>query len=94
MLAEYANPFAERLAGVYLHRLPENAILEQLSFTLIAEDGEQLDAPVEARHALLLLKKARRWSSPPSGSGRGRLCWSSWSTAPRCRGASWRRASR
>ena len=53
ILAEYANPFAERLAGVYLHRLPENAMLEQLSFTLIAEDGEQLEAPVAARHALL-----------------------------------------
>jgi len=57
VLAEYANPFAERLAGVYVHRLPEKAVLEQLSFTLIAEDGEQIDAPLAARNALLVLKK-------------------------------------
>jgi hypothetical protein len=64
VLAEYANPFGERLAGVYLHRLPENAVLEQLTFTLIAEDGEQLDAPAAARHALLLLKKGAALVQP------------------------------
>lgn len=29
----YANPFDEPLAGVYLFRLPQNAVLERLSFT-------------------------------------------------------------
>ena len=57
VLEEYANPFAEELDGVYLHRLPENAIVEQLTFTVIAEDGEQLEAPIAARPALLALKK-------------------------------------
>ena len=71
VIAEYANPFAERLAGVYLHRLPENAVLEQLSFTLITEDGEQLDAPVEARHALLLMKKGAALVQPTVRIGPG-----------------------
>jgi len=71
VLAEYANPFAERLAGVYLHRRPENAVLEQLTFTLIAEDGEQLDAPAAARHALLLLKKGAALVQPTVRIGPG-----------------------
>ena len=71
ILAEYANPFAERLAGVYLHRLPESAVLEQLSFTLIAEDGEQLEAPVAARHALLTLKKGAALVQPTVRIGPG-----------------------
>ena len=29
----YHNPFDEPLAGVYLYRLPQNAVLERLSFT-------------------------------------------------------------
>jgi hypothetical protein len=40
----YHNPFSEPLAGVYLYRLPRNAVLEHLSFSLSA---------VETRHALL-----------------------------------------
>lgn len=71
VLAEYANPFAERLAGVYLHRLPENAVLEQLSFTLIAEDGEQVDAPVAASHALLVLRKGAALVQPTVRIGPG-----------------------
>jgi hypothetical protein len=40
----YHNPFGERLAGVYLHRLPPGSVLERLSFTLNAR---------ETRHAVL-----------------------------------------
>lgn len=43
----YRNPYAERLAGIYLHRLPENAVLERLTFTPRVE---------EARHAVLTLR--------------------------------------
>ena len=71
VLAEYTNPFAERLAAVYLHRLPRNAVLEQLSFTLIARDGEQLDAPAEAQHALLLLKNGAALVQPTVHIGPG-----------------------
>jgi hypothetical protein len=44
---EFYNPFAEQLAGVYLHRLPENAVVERLTFTMRAEG---------ARHALFTLR--------------------------------------
>jgi hypothetical protein len=40
----YHNPYGEPLAGVYLYRLPEHAVLERLTFTLGA---------AEPRHALL-----------------------------------------
>jgi hypothetical protein len=40
----YYNPFDEPLAGVYLYRLPPNAVLERLAF---------MPHAVEARHALL-----------------------------------------
>jgi len=30
----YHNPFAEPLVGVYLYRLPQNALVERLTFTL------------------------------------------------------------
>jgi hypothetical protein len=43
----YHNPFAEPLAGFYLHRLPENAIVERLAFT------PRMEA---ARHAVLTLR--------------------------------------
>jgi hypothetical protein len=33
MVAEFYNPFAEPLAGVYVYRLPINAVLERLSLT-------------------------------------------------------------
>jgi hypothetical protein len=71
VLAEYANPFAERLAGVYLHRLPENAVLEQLTFTVIAEDGAQVEAPIAARHALLALRKGAALVQPTVRIGPG-----------------------
>lgn len=45
----YQNPFAESLAGVYLHRLPPNVVLERLSFT------PELAGP---RHALLTRREA------------------------------------
>jgi len=71
VLEEYANPFGEELAGVYLHRLPENAILERLTFTVIAEDGEQVEAPIAARHALLALKKGAALVQPTARIGPG-----------------------
>ena len=71
VLEEYANPFAEQLAGVYLHRLPEDAILEQLTFTLVAKDGELTDVPVEARHALLTLRKGAGLVQPTAQIGPG-----------------------
>lgn len=43
----YYNPFPEPLAGVYLYRLPENSVVERLTFTPHSE---------EARHALLTLR--------------------------------------
>jgi hypothetical protein len=43
----YRNPYAERLTGFYLHRLPENAVLERLTFTPRLQ---------EARHAVLTLR--------------------------------------
>jgi len=44
----YQNPFDEPLAGVYLYRLPPNAVLERLTFTLGA---------AEPRPALLTLRQ-------------------------------------
>jgi hypothetical protein len=49
VVEEFHNPFAERLAGFYLRRLPEHAVLERLSFRGTAADAE----PVAAVHALL-----------------------------------------
>ena len=43
----YRNPYAEPLAAIYLHRLPENAVLERLTFT------PRVD---EARHAVFTLR--------------------------------------
>lgn len=53
----YHNPFEEPLSGVYLHRLPQDSVLEQLIFTVLSADGEPLDAPIAARHALLRSRK-------------------------------------
>lgn len=50
VLEEFHNPFAERLTGIYLHRLPENAVLERLIFTLPSEEDEV--ELVTAVHAL------------------------------------------
>jgi hypothetical protein len=44
----YHNPFDEPLAGVYLYRLPRNAVLERLAFTFGA---------AETRPALLTLRE-------------------------------------
>jgi hypothetical protein len=44
LVETYHNPFAEPLTGVYLYRLPRNAVLEHLSFSL---------GTVEPHHALL-----------------------------------------
>lgn len=49
VVEEFYNPFAEQLAGVYLHRLPENAVLERLAFNAQA-------TPVTAQHALFTLR--------------------------------------
>jgi hypothetical protein len=38
LVEAYHNPFAEPLTGVYLYRLPRNAVLEHLSFTLGAAE--------------------------------------------------------
>jgi len=51
----FHNPFQERLAGVYLHRLPENAVLERLTLTVLAEDAAEAPAAPAARHAVLTL---------------------------------------
>ena len=44
----YHNPFDESLAGVYLYRLPQNVVLERLSFTPPA---------AEPHHAVLTRRK-------------------------------------
>jgi hypothetical protein len=43
----YHNPFAEQASGVYLHRLPENALVERLAFSPRVE---------EARHAVFTVR--------------------------------------
>jgi hypothetical protein len=53
----FGNPFAEPLAGVYLLRLPDDAVLEELTFSVLPEDGERPDAPITARPAVLTLRK-------------------------------------
>lgn len=49
----FHNPFEERLAGFYLHRLPENAVLERLALTVLAEDAERT-AEIGAGETLLV----------------------------------------
>jgi hypothetical protein len=38
LVEAYHNPYAEPLSGVYLYRLPRNAVLEHLSFSLGAAE--------------------------------------------------------
>ncbi|MGH8733133.1 MAG: hypothetical protein ACREVB_05575 [Burkholderiales bacterium] len=57
MVAEFYNPFAERLSGVYLYRLPKNAVLERLAFSVLPRDGEESPAPLTAQPALLTLRE-------------------------------------
>jgi hypothetical protein len=56
VLEEFYNPFAERVAGVYVHRLPENVVLERLTFTVQSEDGAESLPPIAAHPALLTLR--------------------------------------
>jgi hypothetical protein len=57
MVAEFYNPFTERLSGVYLYRLPRNAVLERLTFSVLPRDGEEENAAaVAAQPALLTLR--------------------------------------
>lgn len=51
----FHNPFEERLAGFYLHRLPENAVVERLALTVLAVDADPAPAAAAARHAVLTL---------------------------------------
>jgi hypothetical protein len=51
LVEEYANPFDESLAGIYLFRLPENTVLERLTFTRGAGAAEP---------ALLTLRQGAR----------------------------------
>jgi len=53
----FRNPFHERLAGVYLHRLPENAVLERLTLTVLAQDAGAAPAAPAVRHAVLTLSE-------------------------------------
>ena len=57
MVAEFYNPFTERLSGVYLYRLPANAVLERLAFSVLPRDEEEDAAPVAAQPALLTLRE-------------------------------------
>ena len=57
MVAEFYNPFAEPLSGVYLYRLPRNAVLERLTFSVLPRDEEEDAPPVTAQPALLTLRE-------------------------------------
>ena len=57
------QPVCRTLAGVYLYRLPANAVLERLSFTPEAGRGRPCAADPGG--------KPRRWSSPPKRLGPG-----------------------
>jgi len=57
MVAEFYNPFAEPLSGVYLYRLPGNAVLERLTFSVLPRDGEEISTRVTAQPALLTLRQ-------------------------------------
>ena len=58
----YHNPFAEALAGVYVYRLPPNAVLERLSFT---------PEVAAARPALLTRRQAAALVEPTEALGPG-----------------------
>lgn len=58
----YYNPFHESLAGVYLYRLPQNVVLERLSFTPKA---------AEPQHAVLTRRKGLALVEPTEALGSG-----------------------
>ena len=58
----YHNPFEEPLAGVYLYRLPQNVLLERLSFT---------PASAEPHHAVLTRRNGVALIEPTEALGPG-----------------------
>lgn len=60
----YYNPFDEPLAGVYLYRLPRNAVLERLAFAFGA---------VEARPALLTRREGATVVEPTAQLAPGEI---------------------
>jgi hypothetical protein len=58
----YHNPFDEPLAGVYLYRLPQNVVLERLSFTPPA---------AEPHHAVLTRRNGVALVEPTEALGPG-----------------------
>ena len=58
----YHNPFEEPLAGVYLYRLPQNVLLERLSFT---------PAGAEPHHAVLTRRNGVALIEPTEALGPG-----------------------
>lgn len=54
---EFYNPYAERLAGIYLHRLPENAVLERLTFTARSEEFKPITALFTLRAGTALVER-------------------------------------
>lgn len=51
----YQNPYPEALSGVYLHRLPRQAVLENLTFAL--GDAEPLPALLTLRQGTALVER-------------------------------------
>jgi hypothetical protein len=62
----YHNPFSEPLSGVYLYRLPQDTVLERLSFSLGA---------VEAQHALLTHRQGATLVERTAEIGAGETLW-------------------
>ena len=58
----YHNPFEEPLAGVYLYRLPQNVVLERLSFT---------PASAEPHHAVLTWRQGVALVEPTAALAAG-----------------------
>ena len=58
----YHNPFEEPLAGVYLYRLPQNVVLERLSF---------MPPAAEPRHAVLTRREGIALIEPTAEIGPG-----------------------
>ena len=58
----YYNPFDEPLAGVYVYRLPPNAVLERLAF---------MPHAFETRHSLLTRRQGRTVVEPTAEIGPG-----------------------
>ena len=52
VLEQYCNPFAEPLEGIYLNRLPRDAVLQSLSFMRVSEE----DGAPRTQPALLTLR--------------------------------------